>query len=285
MSVKKPSPLKPRRELSDMVTYDRAAGDSATLPKTPPVFDINTKKPSVPRPRIEKIDTVTHDKAAGDSATLSKTPQVCEIGTKKPTVPRPRIEKIDTVMHDKAAGDTVTLSKTPRVFGVQDTLKTSALYGAGEPQLNSHVIPLPLNIRDIPLPTSTRDIPPPSKTPDISPESNTSVIPSPPGVHRCSSVPSEVAKGSGFSRLRSLSDRRFPETVAPAPWSCSSSLNELAHLGNDMRERTCSPSPEPDPGMCCFFPGLSFCQICVVKLFPTCDYVLITTNITGKTIE
>ena len=261
MSFKKPSPLKPRRESSDMVTHDKAAGDSVTLPKTPQVFDLNTKKPTVPKPRIEKIDTVMHDKAAGDSVTLLKMPQVCEIGTKKPTVPRPRIEKIDTVTHDKAAGDTVTLSKTPPVFSVPDTLtcvKTSALYSAGELQLNSHAVPSQLNIRDIPLPPSNRDIPPPSKTCDISPELSTSIIPSLSGLHRCSSVPSEDTKGSGFSRLRSLSDRRFPEVVAPPPWSCSSSVNELAHLGNDMRERTCSPSPEPDPGMCCRFPGLSF---------------------------
>ncbi|KAK2180269.1 hypothetical protein NP493_448g00000 [Ridgeia piscesae] len=141
-----------------------------------------------------------------------------DMSFKKPSPLKPRRESSDMVTHDKAAGDTVTLSKTPPVFSVPDTLtcvKTSALYSAGEPQLS------------------------------------TSIIPSLSGLHRCSSVPSEDTKGSGFSRLRSLSDRRFPEAVAPPPWSCSSSVNELAHLGNDMRERTCSPSPEPDPDQEC----------------------------------
>ena len=148
-----------------------------------------------------------------------------DISIKKTSVPKPNRETSNMVTHDKAAGDTVTLSKTPDVFDVSDTMthaKSSTLYGAGEPQ------------------------------------SNTRVIPPPPGLHRCMSVPQDGASGSDFSRFRSLSDRCFSEAmvmaVPPPPWRCNSSVLELSHMGNNMRERTCSTSPEPDLGMYCHFP-------------------------------
>ena len=114
--------------------------------------------------------------------------------------------------HNNAAGDALPRVGMSAERKLSDTAmhgKRSAVNGAGDPQSNI--------------------VPPP-----------------PPALHRCASVP--TGGDSGFSRFRSLSDRRFSQDVAPSPWSCGSSIRELSCMGSNMRAGTCSTPSDVDPG-------------------------------------
>ena len=109
--------------------------------------------------------------------------------------------------HNKAAGDALPRVGMSAEHKLSDTAThgmRSAVNGAGDPQSNSFASP-------------------------------------PPGLQRCASVPADGDSG-GFSRFRSLSDRRFSQDVAPSPWGCGSSIRELSHVDSNMRADTCSTS-------------------------------------------